>query len=110
MSYIDYQNAKYVPFKSVRKCAQTLLETEDKIDYLINNAGLIVEKRMLTEDGFEIHMGTNHLGHFLFTELLLPLIRNSATNGFHPRYHCTVLSIYILFTYIQTGAKFYTPY
>ena len=76
--------------QSVRKCAETLLETEDKIDYLINNAGLIVTEHTLTEDGFEMHIGANHLGHFLFTELVLPLVRKSAASGFHPRYVSTL--------------------
>ena len=38
-----------------------------------------------TEDGFEMQMGTNHFGHFLLTELLLPLLRNSSASGFIPR-------------------------
>ena len=71
--------------KSVRKCAEIILENENKIDYLINNAGLVVTEHTLTEDGFEMHIGTNHLGHFLFTELVLPKLRKSSATGFHPR-------------------------
>ena len=37
-------------------------------------------------DGFEMHFGTNHLGHFLLTELLIPLLKNSSSSGFIPRY------------------------
>ena len=38
-----------------------------------------------TKDGFEMHLGTNHLGHFLLTELLIPKMRKSAASGFNPR-------------------------
>jgi NAD(P)-dependent dehydrogenase (short-subunit alcohol dehydrogenase family) len=41
--------------------------------------------RELTEDGYELHFATNHLGHFLLTELLKPLIMKSSASGFHPR-------------------------
>merc|ERR1712241_492345 len=70
---------------SVRRCAEELNRTEDKIDYLINNAGVMMCPQWKTEDGFDMQMGTNHFGHFLFTELLLPLIEKSASDGFHPR-------------------------
>ena len=70
----------------MRKCAETLLEKEDKIDYLINNAGVMLCPDWKTEDGFDMQMGTNHFGHFLFTELVLPLVRKSAASGEHPRY------------------------
>ncbi len=46
-----------------------------KIDYLINNAGLMACPYGETKDGFELQIGTNHLGHFLLTELLLPSIK-----------------------------------
>ena len=38
-----------------------------------------------TEDGFDLQIGTNHFGHFLFTELLMPLVKKSAASGHHPR-------------------------
>ncbi|KAF5281075.1 hypothetical protein FQR65_LT14871 [Abscondita terminalis] len=59
---------------SVRKCAARLLESEKRIDILINNAGVMMCPQSKTADGFETQFGTNHLGHFLFTLLLLPRI------------------------------------
>ncbi|GFG29723.1 hypothetical protein Cfor_03308 [Coptotermes formosanus] len=63
---------------SVRECAQTLLRTEKYINILINNAGVCLCPKGLTKDGFEMQFGVNHLGHFLFTNLLLPRIIRSA--------------------------------
>lgn len=64
--------------KSVRKCAEEILDEETRIDLLINNAGVFGVPQGKTEDGYEITFATNHLGHFLFTLLLLPRIINSA--------------------------------
>jgi NAD(P)-dependent dehydrogenase (short-subunit alcohol dehydrogenase family) len=44
----------------------------DKVDVLVNNAGIMATKKALTADGFEGQIGTNHLGHFALTNLLLP--------------------------------------
>lgn len=55
---------------SVRTFADWFLATFDRLDVLVNNAGLIVDTRSETEDGFEQMFGVNHLGHFLLTELL----------------------------------------
>ncbi|XP_019878446.2 retinol dehydrogenase 13-like [Aethina tumida] len=63
--------------QSVRKCAQHLLDTEQRIDLLINNAGVMAIPQSKTVDGFEMQFGTNHLGPFLFTLLLLPRIIRS---------------------------------
>ncbi|XP_059473308.1 retinol dehydrogenase 12-like [Neocloeon triangulifer] len=63
---------------SVKKCAEELLRSEPKINLLINNAGVMMCPYMTTEDGYEMQFQTNHLGHFLFTTLLLPRIKESA--------------------------------
>ena len=63
---------------SVRRCAAELLARDLPIDGLINNAGL-AGKRGLTTDGFELTFGTNHLGPYLFTRLLLDRLK--ATPG-----------------------------
>ena len=62
---------------SVRKFAAKILEEEPRIDILINNAGVALPERKLTQDGFEMHIGVNHLGHFLLTNLLLDRIKET---------------------------------
>jgi retinol dehydrogenase 12 len=62
---------------SVRASAERFLATGDPLHVLINNAGL-AGRRGLTKDGFEITFGTNHLGPFLLTELLLERLKQSA--------------------------------
>ena len=59
-----------------------------QVDILVNNAGVYwgKEKRATTEDGFELTFAVNHLGHFLLTELVLPLLKKSAEAGYTPRY------------------------
>jgi NAD(P)-dependent dehydrogenase (short-subunit alcohol dehydrogenase family) len=62
---------------SVRACAEAFLETGAPLHGLLNNAGL-AGKRGLTASGFEVAFGTNHVGPFLFTNLLLDRLRASA--------------------------------
>lgn len=62
--------------RSVERCAKTFLDSGRKLDVLINNAGL-AGSTGATHDGFEITTGTNHLGPFLLTELLLPRLREA---------------------------------
>jgi len=59
---------------SVRDTAAALNERLDSIDVLMNNAGIMAVPLARTVDGFESQMGTNHLGHFALTGLLLPTI------------------------------------
>jgi len=58
----------------VRKCGEEARERFEKIDLLINNAGVMACPLGRTADGFELQFGTNHLGHFLLTRELMPLI------------------------------------
>lgn len=62
----------------VRALANQLHERYEKIDALINNAGVINRKRRLTEDGFEETFAVNHLAHFLLTGLVLDLLKRAA--------------------------------
>ena len=62
---------------SVKRFAHDYLDRGWPLHVLLNNAGL-AGHRGTTEDGFEIQFGTNHLGHFLLTDLLLPRLRESA--------------------------------
>lgn len=65
-------------FASIRRFAGDFLGRYDKLDVLVNNAGLIMDRRTETEDGFETTFGVNHLGHFLLTQLLLDRVKSSA--------------------------------
>lgn len=65
-------------FQSVKNAANHILQNFDHIDVLINNAGLFTSNKKMTEDGIEMQFGVNHLGHFLLTKLLLPLIEKSS--------------------------------
>jgi NAD(P)-dependent dehydrogenase (short-subunit alcohol dehydrogenase family) len=56
----------------IRALAETLLETEARIDVLINNVGVLLPERRLTSEGLEMSFATNLAGHFLLTNLLLP--------------------------------------
>ncbi len=64
-------------FESIRHCAQAFLARGLPLHLLINNAGLAGAKG-LTQDGFELAFGVNHLGHFLLTQLLLERLESSA--------------------------------
>jgi NAD(P)-dependent dehydrogenase (short-subunit alcohol dehydrogenase family) len=57
---------------SVRDFAQQIGAERERLDLLVNNAGVMAPPRRLTADGFESQLGTNHLGHFALTGLLMP--------------------------------------
>jgi NAD(P)-dependent dehydrogenase (short-subunit alcohol dehydrogenase family) len=60
---------------SVHEFAERFHAGHDKLDLLINNAGVMAAPRQRTADGFELQFGTNHLGHFALTGLLLNALR-----------------------------------
>lgn len=63
--------------QNVHDTANTLLQKYEKIDVLVNNAGIMTPKLERTADGFEKQLGVNFIGHFLWTLKLLPLVKNS---------------------------------
>ena len=62
---------------NVNQTANQLIENLDKIDVLINNAGMMTPNLEATTDGFEKQFGVNYLAHFLWTLKLLPLVQNA---------------------------------
>ena len=74
---IEVAELDLMDLDSVRKFAAS--QSTKPIDVLLNNAGIMAVPFEITKDGFESQMGTNHLGHFLLTELLLDAI-NKGTN------------------------------
>jgi NAD(P)-dependent dehydrogenase (short-subunit alcohol dehydrogenase family) len=68
---VAVQELDLTSLASIRAAAEQLRTAHDSIDLLINNAGVMFTPRSTTKDGFELQFGTNHLGHFAFTGLLL---------------------------------------
>jgi NAD(P)-dependent dehydrogenase (short-subunit alcohol dehydrogenase family) len=62
---------------SVRTAAAHVADTVDRVDVLVNNAGVMATPRTTTVDGFDTQFGTNHLGHYALTGLLLPTLRRA---------------------------------
>lgn len=58
----------------IRRFADDFLTAHDRVDVLINNAGVMACPFATTDDGFELQIGTNHVGHFLLTQLLMPTL------------------------------------
>jgi NAD(P)-dependent dehydrogenase (short-subunit alcohol dehydrogenase family) len=59
---------------SVRAAAAEITDRVDQVDVLLNNAGIMAVPKAVTVDGFESQLGTNHLGHYALTGLLLPAL------------------------------------
>ena len=66
---------------SVKRAAETFTKSSAQLDILMNNAGVMALPEGLTEDGYEIQFGTNHVGHALFTKLLMPTLVKTAETG-----------------------------
>ena len=68
---VQLQELDLTSLESIRGAADELRSKHDNIDLLINNAGVMFTPKSTTKDGFELQFGTNHLGHFALTNLLL---------------------------------------
>lgn len=71
---VSVQELDLTSLESVRAAATGLRAAHPRIDLLINNAGVMYTPKQTTRDGFEMQFGTNHLGHFALTGLLLDLL------------------------------------
>ncbi|MGZ4266978.1 MAG: oxidoreductase, partial [Solirubrobacteraceae bacterium] len=71
---LSVQRLDLADLASVREFAQQFAADHDRLDLLVNNAGIMAPPRRLTADGFESQIGTNHLGHFALTGVLLPTL------------------------------------
>jgi NAD(P)-dependent dehydrogenase (short-subunit alcohol dehydrogenase family) len=68
---VALQQLDLTSLDEIRKTAEELKAAHERIDLLINNAGVMYTDKATTKDGFELQFGTNHLGHFAFAGLLL---------------------------------------
>ena len=77
---VSFELLDLTNLESISQCAQRIEKQHEKIDILINNAGVMAppEKRT-TADGFELQIGTNYLGHFALNQQILPLLLNSSS-------------------------------
>jgi NAD(P)-dependent dehydrogenase (short-subunit alcohol dehydrogenase family) len=71
---VTVQELDLTSLESIRAAAADLHATLPGIDVLVNNAGVMYPPKQTTADGFELQFGTNHLGHFAFTGLVLDLL------------------------------------
>jgi retinol dehydrogenase-12 len=108
---VEIQALDLSSLKSVRQAAKELLKKYKTIDVLINNAGIMMDQQSVTDDGYDLTMQANYLGHYLWTRLLLPALHKSQD----PRIINVTSSTYTLATNIdledlfcQKGVRQYT--
>ncbi|EEQ30230.1 putative secondary metabolism biosynthetic enzyme [Microsporum canis] len=100
INFIQFQltyeaDIRYLPldlssFKSIREAVRLFTSECDRLDTLILNAGVMGMDSYTTVDGYEVQFGTNYMGHFLLTSLLIPTLRRTASK---PGSDVRVLSI-----------------
>jgi hypothetical protein len=73
-----FYRADFARLADVRELAKAVQRDYDRLDLLVNNAGIAGAPRQLSADGYELHFQVNYLSHFLLTDLLLPLLKKSA--------------------------------
>ncbi|KAJ0311137.1 hypothetical protein COL5a_002444 [Colletotrichum fioriniae] len=75
---IKYLELDLGSFASIKKSTDAFLTSADRLDILMNNAGLMATPPGLTKDGYEVQFGSNYMGPALFTKLLLPILNKTA--------------------------------
>jgi len=74
---LEFLSLDLTSLKSVAEAAKTVDKATDRLDLLINNAGIMACPAGTTQEGYEIQFGTNHMGHALLTKLLLPKLEKT---------------------------------
>ena len=75
---LGFYLADFSSLGAVRRLAEQVFSDHDGLDVLVNNAGIIARERTETEDSLELTFAVNYLAHFLLTNLLVPLLRDSS--------------------------------
>lgn len=78
-------------FESIKKAAATVNSSSDRLDLLINNAGIMAVPPGTTAQGYELQFGTNHVGHALLTKLLLPKLKQTSSQ--HPDVDVRIVNV-----------------
>ena len=81
---IKYLELDLTSLASVKKAAEMFLAENERLDILMNNAGIMASPPGLTKEGYEIQFGTNHVGHFLLTKELMPILKKTAASSADP--------------------------
>ena len=78
---ITWLNLDLSSLASVKQAAETFRKENTRLDILVNNAGIMAHPPGFSADGYETQFGTNHMGHFLLTRELMPLLEQTAATG-----------------------------
>lgn len=89
---VEVRKLDLASIESIKSFAESFSSDFDRLDILINNAGIMMPPYSKTADGFEIQMGTNHIGHFALSGLLMPVLKHTEgskivvlSSGLHAR-------------------------
>ncbi len=74
---VDVVSLDLADLADAKRAAAEVAAAHDRVDILVNNAGIMATPRRATQDGYELQIGTNHLGHFAWTATLWPLLKAS---------------------------------
>jgi NAD(P)-dependent dehydrogenase (short-subunit alcohol dehydrogenase family) len=106
---IEFLPADFGSLADVRRLAAAVRERAPRIDVLVNNAGAIFVRRMLSKDDYEMTFAVNHLAPFLLTQLLLDSLRHGAPARIVTTASGAHRNARIAFDDLQTSTRKYTP-
>lgn len=98
---VSYEVLLLDDLESVKACATRILARQQPLHVLLNNAGVMACPRSVTKQGLETQFGVNHVGHFLLTTLLLPLLASSGT----PECKARVVNVSSMGAYLYAPAE-----